>query len=182
MFALPGEHVWIHRGVMHAATNESQVAGVLAHEIAHVERRHAVGRLAQQTLTSWALGLLGAMLGNSGGASAAQAAANVLTDGVFLKFSRDDEREADRVGLRLMVQAGWDARGMSEMFEILRAEGRRDPSQVEVFFSSHPPPVDRISDARRAGDGTRPGVRDSAAFRAVRARLRATRAPASKGR
>jgi predicted Zn-dependent protease len=181
-FALPGGPVWIHRGVLHAATNEAQVAGVLAHEVAHIERRHAASRLTQVTLTNWGLGLLGAMLGNSGGASAAQTAAQALANGVFLKFSRDDEREADRLGLRMLMDAGWDGRGMTEMFEILRTEAARDPSQVEVFFSSHPAPAERISGLREAAAGARRGVRDTPAFAAIKARLLKMQPPASMHR
>jgi len=140
--------VWIHRGVLHSATNESQVAGVLAHEIAHIAQRHAADQLTSVTLTNWGLGLLGAVLGNSGGAGAAQIAAGFLANGVFLKFSRDDEREADRVGLDIMRRAGWDGRGMVELFDILRRESARDPGSVEVFFSSHPSPQDRMAQLR----------------------------------
>ena len=71
--------------------------------------------------------LLGALLGNSGGAGAAQMAAGFIANGVFLKFSRDDEREADRVGLQILTRAGWDGRGMVELFEMLRRESTRDP-------------------------------------------------------
>jgi predicted Zn-dependent protease len=177
-FALPGGPIWIHRGVMHAATNESQVAGVLAHEIAHVGQRHAADQLTKATVANWGLGLLGAVLGNSGGAGAAQMAAGFLANGVFLKFSRDDEREADRVGLQMLTRAGWDARGMVELFEMLRREGKRDPSQVEMFFSSHPSPQDRIrqlqADVAKRGSGRR----DSARFQGIKARLLKMPAPA----
>lgn len=177
-FALPGGPVWIHRGVLHSATSESQVAGVLAHEIAHIAQRHAADQLTSITLTNWGLGLLGAVLGNSGGAAAAQIAAGFLANGFFLKFSRDDEREADRVGLDIMRRAGWDGRGMVELFDILRRESARDPGSVEVFFSSHPSPQDRIAQlqaeiARRPG-----GIRDSQQFRQIKARL--LRMPAPK--
>ena len=170
-FALPGGPVWIHRAVLQAATNESQVAGVMAHEIAHIAQRHAAGHLTNAIVANWGLGLLGAVLGNSGGASAAQMAASLLTNGIFLKFNRDDESEADRVGLQLMRQAGWDGRGMVELFEILRREGSRDPGTVEVFFSSHPSPQDRI--ARLQADVARQsgGARDSRQFQAIKARL-----------
>ncbi|MGH8188546.1 MAG: M48 family metallopeptidase, partial [Steroidobacteraceae bacterium] len=143
-FALPGGPVWIHRGVLHAATNESQVAGVVAHEIAHISQRHSASQLTKAMMASWGLGVLGAMLGNDGGATAAQAAAAFLANGIFLKFGRDAEREADRVGLQMMTRAGWDGRGMVELFEILRLEQKRDPTRVEAFFSTHPPPQDRI--------------------------------------
>jgi predicted Zn-dependent protease len=170
-FALPGGPVWIHRGVLHTATNESQVAGVLAHEIAHIAQRHAADQLTKGLVTNLGLGLLGAVLGNSGGAGAAQTAAGFLANGMFLKFSRDDEREADRVGLQMLTRAGWDGRGMVELFEILRREGARDPIAVEKFFSSHPSPRDRIAElqadvARRTG-----GRRDSPQFQAIKARL-----------
>ena len=170
-FALPGGPVWLHRGILHAAGNESQVAGVLAHEVAHIAQRHAASQLTKATMANWGLGLLGAFLGNSAGAGAAQMAAGFLANGVFLKFSRDDEREADRVGLQILRKAGWDARGMVELFEVLRREARRDPGSVEVFFSSHPAPQDRI--ARLQGDiGRNPsGARDSAQFRAIKARV-----------
>jgi predicted Zn-dependent protease len=170
-FALPGGPIWVHRGLMQAASNESQVAGVLAHEIAHVARRHAAGQLTKATMANWGLGLLGAVLGNSGGAGAAQTAAGFLTSGVFLKFSRDDEWEADRVGLQIMQRAGWDARGMIELFEVLRREARRDPGSVEVFFSSHPSPQDRIDTLRGAIGRNPAGRRDSAQFQTIRARL-----------
>jgi predicted Zn-dependent protease len=137
-FALPGGPIWIHRGVLHAATNESQVAGVLAHEVAHIAQRHAAGQLTKAMMANLGLGLLGAVLGNGGGASAAQVAASFLTNGIFLKFSRDDEREADAVGLRLLRRAGWDGRGMVELFEILQRESKQNPGSVELFFSSHP--------------------------------------------
>jgi predicted Zn-dependent protease len=181
-FALPGGPVWIHRGVLHSATSESQVAGVLAHEIAHIAQRHAADQLTNATLTSWGLSLLGSVLGNGAGAGAAQIAAGFLANGVFLKFSRDDEREADRVGLDIMRRAGWDGRGMVELFEILRRESARDPGSVEVFFSSHPPPQDRIAQLR-ADVSRRPGgTRDSQQFQQIRSRLLRMRAPRSMPR
>jgi predicted Zn-dependent protease len=177
-FALPGGPVWINRGVLQATTSESQLAGVLAHEIAHIAQRHAADRLTTAAAANLTLGLLGAFLGNSGGAGAAQMAAGLLANGMMLKFSRDDEAEADRVGLQMLRRAGWDGRGMVELFEILRQEAGRDPLAVEAFFSSHPPPANRIAalqaEARRATGGRR----DSPAFQAAKARLR--KMPAAK--
>ena len=171
-FALPGGPVWINRGVLQLAENESQVAGVLAHEIAHIAQRHAADQVTKGMMANLGLGLLGAVLGNSGGASAAQAAAGFLANGMFLKFSRDDEREADRVGLEMLTRAGWAARGMVELFEMLRREGARDPHAVEQFFSSHPSPADRIAGLQADVAKRKGGRRDSAEFQSVRARLR----------
>ena len=170
-FALPGGPVWINRGVLHAASNESQVAGVLAHEIAHIAQRHAADQVTKATAANLVLGALGAVLGNSGGAQAAQMAAGLVANGAFLKFSRDDEREADRVGLQILTRAGWDGRGMVELFETLRREQARDPLAVEAFFSSHPSPKDRIAALQADVARHRNGRRDSQEFQSVKARL-----------
>ena len=174
-FALPGGPVWINRGVLHSATNESQVASVLAHEIAHISQRHAADQLTKSVMAQLGLGLLGAVLGNGTGAGAAQMAAGMLANGVFLKFSRDDEREADQVGLRMMQRAGWDGRGMVELFDILQREASRNPSQVEMFFSSHPSPQDRIG--RLRAEVRANGTRDTPQFRTIKARLLRMPAP-----
>jgi predicted Zn-dependent protease len=171
-FALPGGPVWIHRGVLEKATNESQVASVLAHEVAHIASRHAARQLTTAAMTRWSLSLLSSLLGNVGGAGGAQVAAGFLASGAFLKFNRDEEREADRVGLALMSRAGWDGRGMAEMFEILRKEAGRNPSSVEAFFSSHPSPQERITDVTAAMSAHRTGRRDSREFQVIKARLR----------
>ena len=174
-FALPGGPVWVHRGAIAAAANEAQLAAVLAHEIAHISQRHAADQLSKSVMAQLGLGLLGAVLGNGSGASAAQMAAGMLANGVFLKFSRDDEREADQVGLRMMQRAGWDGRGMLELFEILQREASRNPSQVEMFFSSHPSPQDRIGRLRAEVRGN--GTRDTQQFRTNKARLLKMPAP-----
>jgi predicted Zn-dependent protease len=171
-FALPGGPVWIHRGTLAAARNEAQVASVLAHEIAHVAERHAADRLTKNLMANGLLGLLGAMLGNDRSARTAQAAAQILAGGYMLKFSRDDEREADRVGARLMRQAGWDPREMVAFMEILRHEQGRDPGSVEIFLSSHPAPAERAGLLRAELQKQRGGRTDGSRFRAMQARLR----------
>jgi len=170
-FALPGGPVWVHRGILQVATNESQVAGVMAHEIAHISQRHAADQLTKATMANWGLGVLGALLGNDGGATAAKLAAGFLANGLFLKFSRDDEREADRVGLQMLTRAGWDGRGMVELFEMLRYEQKRDPGRVEMFFSTHPSPQDRIVRLQTDVAKRRGGRRDSPQFQSVKGRL-----------
>jgi predicted Zn-dependent protease len=170
-FALPGGPIWINRGILHAAANESQLAGVLAHEIAHVAQRHAASQITKQLVANGFLGLLGAVLGNDPGAArAAQAGAQILAGGYMLKFSRDDEREADRVGLQIMQRAGWNPVGMAEFMEKLRREQGRDPGSVEVFLSSHPAPAERAAILRRSIPARAGGRRDSAGFRAAKAR------------
>jgi len=170
-FALPGGPVWVHRGAIVAAQNEAQLAGVLAHEIAHIAERHAADQLTKNLVANGLLGLLGAMLGNDGSARAAQTAAQILAGGYMLKFSRDDEREADRVGARIMRQAGWDAREMVAFMEILRRQQGRDPGSVTVFLSSHPGPGERADLLRADLRHTSGGRRDTSQFRDLHTRL-----------
>ena len=170
-FALPGGPVWVNRGAIQAAGNEAQLAAVLAHEVAHVAQRHSAQQLSNAMVTNLGLNLLGALLGNSGGATAASIAARYVASGAFLKFSRDDEREADRVGAQILSRSGWDPRGMIELLQTIREQEKRDPSSVEVFLSDHPSSAERIARLQQAiPRGT--GKRDSAQFQSVRARLR----------
>ena len=171
-FALPGGPVWVNRGVLQAARTEAQVAGVLAHEIAHVARRHAAQQISKGMIANGLLGLLGAVLGNAGGARTAQTGAQVIAGGYLMKFSRDDEREADRVGIAILRRAGWDPRGLLEFMETLRQQAGRDPSSVEVFLSTHPSPAERVRQLRTELSRVKPGGRrDTAAFQNVRRTL-----------
>ena len=168
-FALPGGPVWVHAGLLRATADESQLAAVLAHEIAHIAARHAADRLTKGLVTNGLLGLLGAMLGTDGGARTARIGAQLLAGGYLLKFSREDEREADRLGLQLMRRAGWDGRGMLDVLERLRQVEGRDPGSVARFLSTHPAPSERIDLLR--GQMVSGGRRDSAEFRTMKARL-----------
>jgi predicted Zn-dependent protease len=171
-FALPGGPVWVHRGTIAAARNEAQLAGVLAHEIAHIAQRHAADQLTKGLVANGLLGLLGAVLGNDRSARTAQIAAQALAGGYMLKFSRDDEREADRVGAGIMRRAGWDAREMIAFMDILRQQQGRDPSSVEVFLSSHPRPSERVALLRNSLKGAPGGRKDSLQFQRARSRLK----------
>jgi predicted Zn-dependent protease len=179
-FALPGGPVWIHRGALAAAQNEAQVAGVLAHEIAHISQRHAAQQITKQLVANGLLGLLGAVIGgDSGGARMARMSAQVLAGGYMLKFSRDDEREADSAGAQIMRRAGWDARQMIAFMETLQREQGRNPGAVEIFLSSHPAPGERAARLRTGLRSVSGGRRDSAEFQHVRKRLAALpKAPA----
>ena len=170
-FALPGGPIWVNRGAIQAAGNEAQLAAVLAHEVAHVAERHSAQQLSNAMVTNLGLNLLGALLGNSGGAAAANVAARYVASGAFLKFSRDDEREADRIGAQIMARSGWDPRGMIELLETIREQEKRDPSSVEVFLSDHPSSSERIARLQQTLRHGK-GKRDSPQFQAIRARLR----------
>ena len=171
-FALPGAPVWVNRGVLQTARTEAQVAGVHEHEIAHVAQRHAAQQISKGMIANGLLGLLGAVLGNAGGARTVQTGAQVIAGGYLMKFSRDDEREADRVGVQILRRAGYDARGVLEFLQTIRDQAGRDPGSVEVFLSTHPSPAERVQQLRaQLAKIKSGGRRDSAEFQRVRAAL-----------
>ena len=124
-FALPGGPVWVHRGAILAAQNESQLAAIMAHEIAHIANRHAADRVSQTLAANVGLSLLDALLGNGRRAQIAEIGALVGANAAMAKFSRDDEREADEQGMLYMRRAGFDPGGMAELMRLLRAQQRR---------------------------------------------------------
>jgi predicted Zn-dependent protease len=147
--------------------------------VAHIARRHAADQITKSLVASGLLGFLGAVLGNTRSARTAQIGAQVLAGSYMLKFSRDDEREADEVGASIMRRAGWDPRGVLEFMETLRRRQGHDPGSVEVFLSSHPAPGERADRLRRQLRGTAAGRRDSAEFHRIRARVKSMAPPHS---
>lgn len=170
-FALPGGPIYVHRGTIAAARTEAQLAGVMAHEVAHIAQRHAAKQISKGVVANGLLGLLGAVLNDgSRGEQAARLGASVFAQSVFMKFSRDDESEADRMGAAIMERAGWDPHGMSEFMQILQNEQQRSPSSVETFFSSHPSPAGRVRALQTLVNG-KSGRRDSQEFQSIKGRL-----------
>jgi predicted Zn-dependent protease len=141
-FALPGGFFYVNKGLLLAADNEAELAGVMAHEIAHVAARHALENQAKATLAEYGMlagsiflgGVLGAVINN-----AAQFGALLG----FMKFSRSAEEEADRLGIQYMYAAGYDPNAMSTMFEKLMAKNQKKPGFFSKAFSTHPQPPDR---------------------------------------
>ena len=144
-FSLPGGPMYANRGLIEAARNEAELAGVLAHEMAHVALRHGTEQASNAYLVNAGLGVLGGLLGDSGGQTSQMVSAvgGLGLNAVFLKFSRDDEYEADRLGAQIMASAGYDPSAMADFFGLLRAEGARNPGALETFFSDHPPSAER---------------------------------------
>jgi beta-barrel assembly-enhancing protease len=146
-FALPGGFIYVNRGLLEAAQNESEIAGVLGHEISHVVARHSADQMKKAGLANLALGGLAAVLGGSGGTVAGirKIGAELGTNAAFMKFSRDDEREADKLGAQNVYDAGYDPRGMVTFFGKLEQLRKTEPSKLETFFSTHPNPAERVS-------------------------------------
>lgn len=149
-FALPGGFVYVNRGVLARASNMSEVAGVLAHEIEHVVRRHSVKQMEQAQGANVGVGILCALTGvcQSG---VAQAAINIGGTAVFAKFSRQDEVQADEGGFNNLIRAGINPRGMLTLFQKLLAEEQRSGGggNVSAWFADHPGTSDRIADIQR---------------------------------
>ena len=145
-FALPGGFIYVNRGLIEEADNESELVGVMGHEIGHVVERHSVDQVKRAQLTGLGLGMLDLFIGGKGTTGQiANVAGQMVASGAFMKYSRDAEREADRVGARNVYDAGWDPRGMITFFQKLAALGERHPNAIESFFSTHPKPDERAN-------------------------------------
>ena len=141
-FALPGGFFFVNRGLILAADNEAELAGVMAHEIAHVAARHAMEN--QGKLQAINYGLIATIIFGGGVASAiAQNAGGLGQLLSFLQFSRGAEKEADMLGVQYMYAAGYDPTGMATMFEKLNQKNRKKPGTLAKIFSSHPQSLDR---------------------------------------
>ena len=179
-FALPGGYIGVHSGLVLAAQSESELAGVLSHEIAHVTQKHQarlMGKQNQAVMTQWlamAVAILAAR-SNPNVSSAAMvggAAASVQT---MLNYTRDFEREADRIGIQTLERAGFDVRGMGIFFERMQKFGRLYENNAPGYLRTHPLTTERISDMEnRIVQSHYRQVADSLDFQLVRAKLRAT--------
>ena len=153
-FALPGAYLGLHLGLVGAVSSRDELASVLAHELSHVTQRHIARNIAQQNAQApWVMGamILG-ILAASKSANNGQAANAMITGGQALavqsqlNFSRDMEREADRVGFGVMTEAGFAAQGFVGMFEKLQQSNRLNDSGGFAYLRSHPLTTERISD------------------------------------
>jgi len=150
-FALPGGYLYLNRGLIEASKNEGQLAGVMAHEMAHVALRHGTNQASKAYLGQAGLGVLGGLTGGKSDSTqkAIGAVGGFGMNAMFLKFSRTDEEQADIVGSQMMAKAGYDPKDMVDFFEFLRSQASRNPSKVEQFFSDHPAPKDRAARIRK---------------------------------
>jgi predicted Zn-dependent protease len=141
-FALPGGFFYVNKGLLLAADNEAELAGVMAHEIAHVAARHAVENQAKASLLEYAALGASIFIGGIPG-MIYQNTAGIGLLGIFMKFSRGAEEEADRLGVQYMYAAGYDPGAMSTMFEKLEAKNKKKPGFISRAFATHPAPPDR---------------------------------------
>jgi predicted Zn-dependent protease len=141
-FALPGGFFYVNKGLILAADNEAELAGPMAHEIAHVAARHGVEQASKGQLVNFStLPLI--FMGGWGGFGARQAAGLLIPMG-FLKFSRGAEYEADMLGAQYLWACGYDPHAMATFFEKLQAQEKKKPGTMARIFSTHPMVGDRI--------------------------------------
>ena len=177
-FALPGGYVFVNEGAIQAARTEGELAGVLAHEIAHVSLRHGTTQASRAYLARTALGFINTVAGIGHGDfwRVAAAACGTGANKFFLRSNRAAELQADAEGARLLAEAGFDPRDMANFFERLNErEGDRDH---EGAASDHPDPTSRVEaiDKVVAALGQTPArPRDSEEFRRIKSRLSGSR-------
>lgn len=178
-FALPGGYIGVHTGLIEATRNENELAGVLAHEVAHVTQRHiarAMHAAQRQSLLTTAM-MLGAMVAGAAGAGgdAVQAGMAVAQGSAAqqqISFTRSNEYEADRVGMESLAEAGFDPLGMASFFEVISRAGGPSEARVPEFLRTHPVGAARISEARnRARSYPAVDRDDSKSYGITRARL-----------
>jgi predicted Zn-dependent protease len=176
-FAVPGGYIYVNRGLVQRANSMAQVAGVVGHEIGHITKRHSVKQMekAQNANLLMTGTCVLTSVCNSG---LNQMLIGLAANGVFAKFSRDDESEADAEGVKLMVAAHIDPQGIPEMFRILLDERKSRPQGLDAMFISHPLEEDRIG-ATKALIATYPAgqttglTKDSPNFQSFKKRLMA---------
>lgn len=178
-FAMFGGFIGVNTGTLLTAQTESELAAVLAHEISHVMQNHLARQIAREkqhsiaTMMAMAVAVLAAR-SNSQAATAAIASAQAGAVQAQLAYSREFEREADRLGLQTLAKAGFDVRGMADFFARLQQAGRVYENNAPVYLRSHPLSIDRMSDMQNRVQGTTyRQVPDSLDFHLVRAKLRA---------
>jgi len=153
-FALPGGYVFVSRGLLAVTNSEDELAGILGHEIGHVAARHAVQRISRAApigivtgIGAFTTGIVSPMLGDLvGGVGSA------VNTAVLAPYGREQEREADRVGVELSAKAGWDPGALASSLHTLELEdalSRKDTARTSAFFATHPPLPERVSELRR---------------------------------
>jgi len=172
-FAFPGGFFYVNKGLILAAENESELAGVMAHEISHVTARHATARMSKAQILQ--LAAIPALF--IGGYWAQMAIQNALGLGINLELlgvTRESEKEADQLGIQYLWNTGYDPNGFVSFFEKLQAQEKTKPGKLSGFFRTHPFTVDRISssmDEQRYLPEKDNYIVDTSEFNRVRSRL-----------
>jgi beta-barrel assembly-enhancing protease len=187
-FALPGGFIGVNSGLLLETKNESELAGVLAHEIAHVTQRHIARSIAAQSRSSLvstaamlAAILVGAAAGGGDAAMAGMAAAQSLAIQQQISFTRSNESEADRVGLGILARSGFDPNGMPAFFETMSRRAGTSEANIPEMLRTHPVTINRIAETKeRATQIHTEPARESLSYALTRERLRVLSTPSGQ--
>lgn len=178
-FALPGGFMFVNRGAIEAARNEAELAGVMAHEIAHVALRHGTSQLSKQLVAEKGLEIAASIFGSGSGGSISDqvlgAAGSAGVGLLFLRFSRTMERQADLVGAEILAAAGYDPRAMPEFFKVLEEQEKKSGGSIPQIISDHPSSGNRVQYLNELIPSLKISanpVTDTPEFEAVRAHLK----------
>jgi len=172
-FALPGGFLYVNTGLLLVADEEAELAGVMAHEVAHVAARHAVRQMTRSNLAN--LASIPLIVVGGGIGYAARSAAGIGVPISLMKFSRGFEEEADYLGLQYMFKAGYDPQSFLSFFEQIQAKEKQKPGTLSKIFASHPPIENRVGKIQQQTDTKLPSrshyVVTTSEFEDVRHRL-----------
>jgi predicted Zn-dependent protease len=172
-FALPGGFFYVNTGLLLVADEEAELAGVMAHEVAHVAARHAVRQMTRANLAN--LASIPLIVVGGGIGYAARSAAGIGVPISLMKFSRGFEEEADYLGLQYMFKAGYDPQSFLSFFEQIQAKEKQKPGTLSKIFASHPPIENRVGKIQKQTDTKLPSrshyVVTTSEFEDVRHRL-----------
>ena len=184
-FALPGGFIGVNSGLLLETANESELAGVLAHEVSHVTQRHiarSVEAQSRASLVSAAAMLAAILIGVAGGSSDATMGAIAAAQGMAaqaqINFTRENESEADRIGIGVLAAAGFDPNAMPAFFETMFRRTQLGPDQVPAMLRSHPVTSDRVAESKdRALQYPPVTVHDSISYALIKERARVLSTP-----
>ena len=176
-FALPGGYVFVNRGAIEVSDDEAQLAGVMAHELAHVVLRHGTEEATKAQAAQAGVGILGAIFGGNAGGALLTELGRFSAGGVLLRYSRSAETQADVLGTQVLYDAGYDPRALAQFFEKIETESKgKNPPE---FFSDHPSPEYRVQRVQEEIEllGGMPAKmkRDSAEFESIKRQVLALR-------
>ena len=180
-FAIPGGYVYVNRGLIEKSDRLDELTGAMGHEIGHVVQRHSVKQIQKQEGAN--LGVIAlCTLTNICHGVAGVAAVRVGTDALFARYSRHDELQADSEAVVNVTRAGYEPKGVTDLFEVLLRERKYQPTEVEGWFASHPLEETRIRQAdawiaQVQRDPSKPLIVDSPDFQAFKARVLALPPP-----
>lgn len=149
-FALPGGFLYVHSGLLLAADEEAELAGVMAHEVAHVAARHATRQMTRANFAN--IASIPLIFIGGGVGYAARSVVGIGLPMSFLKFSREFEEEADYLGLQYMYKTGYDPQSFMSFFEKIQAREKVKPGTLSKVFASHPPIENRIVETQKQID------------------------------